>query len=717
MSKQSQNKSTSSGKKTRVRNNPETSVKLVKQVGPAPRRRNRRGGARGTDGTRNRAIANNSKITPVQALTCAPGTKNTIEVQVMWDTLSLYVQPCGLLSMAMARGLVENAYGAYKVLYNDFTSLAKGNNGTAPSRFRFQNDIYGSIVPKTVSFRLYGTLKMSAQDFDNTPVNVIGVHNGKTYYIYNPSGNAVGAWNVQLPPPVTTSDQDVAVYNQFQTLLSGKEKHQEVIRNIQLTPKYLKDLSAYARYDPYYGTAGGVGGPYGSIELEVPFRSKLLGTFLPFNNATPRASRMLDKISGDACSNYAIGMVDGFKTSYYQGAVPPIYKFLDIAEVAGALALTVIAAFQSYLQTNQVINDDNAFVLNGFPFSYNVFLLMLRQQIIWMFADSQSLGQFMTFETGVTSFQAFLCGTNCAPRDPPVKINIPTVLNENLKMLKMFIRSYETKEFARERNHIIHIPVWGAYNEYADPNYQYNNGTATIPLFAAPISDEPDLFDGSLGNDVADLNEAQPIMEAIVIWNDWMNVLTNVIAGLDPIGGDSNGSALLQLTRYVSYGAIDAKRKCNAEREFVVRNGQRVPHMYKHMVRERKTIIRENSKSKEVVKIEQVVAIPDSTIYVETSLSISSLIPITPTHKQMVSNFILPIIDLSSANGLPSQTQIQVSSLEIYSMYKSTLVDSPFLRSRADEIQSAVANYVVGVAGKPTALSVFISSLIETNQL
>jgi len=136
--------------------------------------------------TRAVAIMQNKKITPDTALVIAQGVRDNIQVLITLDNPSLLFMPVGLISLAMARGLTDVSYSVYKIIYDDITSLIKGRNGTAPSRFVFQNKIYGALVPKNIPFRIKCAIQYGVSPFDSSSVaNSIGTHNGKTYYMWS----------------------------------------------------------------------------------------------------------------------------------------------------------------------------------------------------------------------------------------------------------------------------------------------------------------------------------------------------------------------------------------------------------------------------------------------------------------------------------------------------------------------------------------------------
>jgi len=221
--------------------------------------------------------------------------------------------------------------------------------------------------------------------------------------MFNPDAPTNLSWNTQSAPGVFTAEQLAEVYNAALASVSGDLPHTKYVKNVQLTAMYAKDASAYSRNSLYYGAGCAVGSPYGSCEGETAFNSRILGTFTKFDPSTPRSSRFLRNTSGDSCSNYAIGALDIFPTSYYNGAVPPIYKFLDIDELCFTMGAMLSYAYKQRKEL-PISPEDAVTFDSGFGTSYQAFSLMVRQQVLAMFNDSQNLAQFIVPDTAGTGF-------------------------------------------------------------------------------------------------------------------------------------------------------------------------------------------------------------------------------------------------------------------------------------------------------------------------
>jgi len=181
------------------------------------------------------------------------------------------------------------------------------------------------------------------------------------------------------------------------------------------------------------------------------------------------------------------------------------------------------------------------------------------------------------------------------------------------------------------------------------------------------------------------------------------------------IGGSSAGSPLLQFTRYVVFSSLTEKDK-----EQVSMSDVRVrllPQLMQQFVVHKEEITErklEKSKSSKEIKVRKYYNPPGSTIYTEATTSVSGMVPITDTHKVNLPNFILPVIELLYIDNLPSQAQIQVSTLEPYFMIVNQVGNVE--ASRAAEIIATVPNMIIGVAGRKSGLADFIEALSKQNQ-
>jgi hypothetical protein len=672
----------------------------VKQGG-APRRSGPKGYTRG------QAIKNGSLISPIDTLECGQGVLTEIDIFTTINQNAVYGIPAGLVSLALSRGATD-PYAVYTVIYNDVISLLNGSYGSTGSRLNFANHIYASLTPKTVPYRTKGSVSYTITNLDNSPPGDLLAIRGKVYYMYNVGSTYTSGFLIQDPTGLYPPDEANTLYINAMTKLAGKLPHTRFERDVQLYPTYQKDVSAFQRCSSYYGVGEGPGSPYVSVECEVPTLSPMLGVLEQFDNLTPRSSRLLTYASGDACSNYGIGALDCFPTAYYRGAVAPIYKFLDIGEVMSYLSFIMINALpQKFSSLTDNTTQDLDFLLGGFTFSYSMFQLALRQQLLWMFADSQCLGQFLSPNTEVGSFFPLLCGSNCYPQRPTVIMKIPTLLNENLRMLKMKVRPYDTEKYNSSRNHITHIPVWGAFRNVVPIEYQYATPGEGLPLLYAPeLPITPDLWDGSFGGNAADLNNDPQYALIITEWNEWIEAVSNVLGGVDSIGGDGNGSPLLQFTRYVNFQQFD---------KVALSERKRLPRMYKTFVKEMDVEVpnleRKTSK-KEIKKMKYYVP-PNSTIFTEIVQAYTGLVPITATHKTVLPDLILPVIEVNTQSGIPNVTEIQIATLE---PYKVQALNTNVFGNRAAEIEASVPNFVVGLSGQKTAFADFVGALSRANQ-
>ena len=651
---------------------------------------------------RKQAIQARDPVTPVTALVSAPGVQDTVAIETKVNTLSFNALPCGIVSYALAKG-ASNPYAIFRGIYEDILSILAGDLGTKSSRLAYLNQILGSLAPKTVPFRQTGKVAYTVQNPDITMTGpAMPIHGGKNYYMYIPGDTISFSWTLQDVPP-SYDAKDVSLhYIAAMERLAGRLPHLKLLRDVQLGSEYMRDVSAYGRFSPYYGQGQGSGAPMGSVETEVPVKASMLGVLQDFDPSYPRVARKLHQITGDACSNYSIGAYDFFPLQYYQSAVPPIYKFLDLNELAFQLASAMLAAIK--LQLKLGIDENNARLVAGFQFSWRRFLLMLRQHVIWNFPE-QCIGQFLSPDTEAGSFQAFVCGSNCGPKQPDVILQIPQTINENLKMLRAGTYQYETKKLENPRNRITYIPVWGMFKgagvEAPEFNYQYDGDT--IFLFSAEEANQPDLWDGTLNGAAADLNNSENMTQVTSTWNDFLDMTRTQWTGITAMGGAGFGSPLLQFTRYVKFDVNSKTMEQPSPYLF--------PRAARPYVKKVETVL-ERKNSKKEIKTTYVFSPPGSTIFAERTQAVSGIIPITATHKEYLPLLILPVVEVGSADGLPDITEVQIGSQESYKVDfgKTATLDSLGMAYAAGD-----SNHVTGQAGKESAFGEYVKQLVKVS--
>jgi len=453
--------------------------------------------------------------------------------------------------------------------------------------------------------------------------------------------------------------------------------------------------------------------PYSSTELEVAFKSPALGVLTMYNPLIARTSRVLNITTGDSCCNYAMGALKGFPLDYYNSALTPIFKFIDVTEIVNALLFSLANAMQQYFR--QYSDDPDVFniVTAGFGCTYTQFFIMVLQQLKWMFSDSQCLAQFLCPQTSTGGFQSFLCGSNVFPKGPGEIMLLPTFLNENLRMLKMSEHPYYTKGFSNSRNKIKYIPVLGTFKGYVPPTYFGPTINGVFRPYFIPESDDPNtpnIFDGTSGNYVVDFNETPLMSNLCALWNAYVVPLTPMFGSVIRMGGEANGGPLLQYTRYCQF-VVDQHSE--------VPNKAIIPVHMRSFIQEieveKPVLEKKSSKSVLIPKekeIKRIMAPPNSTLYTQYSLGYSGILPITSTFKENVPDFILPVIEIVPG-ALPGITQYQTAVKEPYSLLFQASV---IYNNRATELQDSVPNNVVGLAGHKTALAEYVETLSRNNE-
>jgi len=340
----------------------------------------------------------------------------------------------------------------------------------------------------------------------------------------------------------------------------------------------------------------------------------------------------------------------------------------------------------------------------------------VRQQVLYMFNDSQALGQGLTPSSSTGGFRPFVCGSNTYGRKPEQILLIPTVLNENLRCLKMVVRPYETRNYNSGRNHVTHIPVWGTFGGMAPLQYQLNVNGAVINIFNNENTDPdtPNIFDGTSGGNAVDFNTTSIIASIGNGWNERMRLLTSMYSGLTSMGGDARNGPLLQFTRYCAFTVVqkDVSDKIRIPATWM-------PYIKEMPVDDEGTVntgIPSLTKktSKRTIQYRKIYAPPNSSILTQYSLMYSGFIPITPTHKENFCNLILPVIEIATGGPLPGITQVQTATQESYKL--ELRGPGNVISNRGTEIQAACVNYIKGQAGDKSELAEFVTKMSENNE-
>jgi len=630
----------------------------------------------------------------------AEGVRQNIMIVVDVVPKSIEGAPLSLMSRGYTRGWFRNTssemYWAYIALINDLTTIFAKQTTQLTGRASYLNEILHTYFPKDIPFKT-GKLSYAWEGLKAVDANPVFVVRNYSFYMYDQTSSVNPAgWVIQVAPPSPGPGDDIyEVAAEIFSLLQGSNpitKYVDTGAKAVLTDKYSRDISGFASLSDYYGRGNSTASSAsGTVEAEVRFVSPILANYAEYKKSAARVSRKIKLSSGDSTASYGLGYMKGMRLNTFNSAYPIIHKFIDIDEVVTLLCHYFVAAVNQMINSSPNINSGSA--INSdikaacvqLNCTAQQFRLIVRQQIVSMFSDTQALFQFQNYSNAPNAFEPLRVGSNCYGPGDNTKMLIPTLLNENLRALLPSIYSVPTKYY-NDKNKQIVVPVWGVY-----PNVEAYNpmvtlldeegDTAYVPLFARPFnSDDPRMVDGvdSTGV-VCDLNNSIYASYIVREWNDRISLLSSVGGSIAPIGGVGRG-VLLTMTRFVEF---DGNRKIRMK-ELSTLQKRKIPNV---AVKQVKT-----------GKISEDYFVPDDgSLMTQFTRAVTSLSVITETIKQNVQLFILPTI-VSEPNNVPTLKEYRVNNLEC------NIIDIAKNESPTDSRYFEILNYASlcanGIAAK-----------------
>jgi hypothetical protein len=283
-----------------------------------------------------------------------------------------------------------------------------------------------------------------------------------------------------------------------------------------------------------------------------------------YSAANGRVARNFNLGSGDTTCAFGLGLCPEFDYTSYNTRFPVIYKYLNLDEVVFALMAWYYSLVQAAIATLPIGTSTNSFIqpdimdaLVPFTWSDQQFRIMVRQVILYYYANSAALTQFLKYSNAPNAFEPFRCGSNCYPANMDTTMFMPTLLIENLRMLQMRTFTFPQK-FFNKKNTQTFVPVWGVYPKSIPPNFFgvfLNNETSTFEsfIFTGDSSNDPNIIDGvDSSSNVCDLNNSSFVANMIYEWNARITLLSQLSLPTGQLGGSSNG-VLLTTTRYAVY--------------------------------------------------------------------------------------------------------------------------------------------------------------------
>lgn len=640
----------------------------------------------------------------------AQGSRDNIMIPATANLSSVLTSYLGLVGMALSRGYDvtgDNVYWAYTGGVRDLIDIMSGQVPGVFGRLRYLNEILGSFSPKSVPFRGVGEIAYYWSDVAGIVIaNTVSVR-GFVNYMYVIGGPVAGPWSMTQqagPNPSNVSDTSAALARLFDLLSDKTNVGQKYCKGIDLGTIYARDVSAYASSLEYYGAGSSTTtGPAMSVENEVPFMSILLAVMSSFVAEGTRVSRYLKFGSGDSTAAFALGSLADFELNWYKTAYAPVYKFIDLQEVTDTLIFWYVALCKQAATTWPSGPSEQAEpALVGFNFTARQFSLMVRQCILSIFNDTQSVGQHLKPTTTANGFEALRVGSNCYGKVLSENMLVPSILRENIANLLMCYLEVQGRYYNPKNIQLI-IPVWGTWVTSADQNPQvetWDSGTGTwvqAPLFQPLNVNDPNIIDATnAGGDVIDLNNSNLIGDFIANWNFCIRTLECFSLPVSYLGGSAGTGRLLTLTRAYEYKDPDM-----TPTPF---NKALIKRMYNNdlVKKTKKTLERTTSGKQKIYDVvEESIMLPGgSGLNNAFPIAYTSLATIDETVKQALPYIILPFIPIVPTEA-PTINQWRTTGIECKIMFVKSDTTSPG-NSRISQIISTATGFAPGIAASGT---------------
>lgn len=253
---------------------------------------------------------------------------------------------------------------------------------------------------------------------------------------------------------------------------------------------------------------------------------------------------------GGGC--YVGGKLNGLaRTAEMRGKIRPIFKKMDFNEVFEVCALWLANVLT--LASGNVLQEDGTTPLIC-PLTVQDFRILLRQAILSMNMEAQSMTQDLTFFS-LDEFFPFIVSSGTCAKQLGNTMVLPIPLVENLRASIRRTFRAKSADGKWDGQIVDFTPVWGMWASDIPliTNYTYTNGSGTFPVFTTLVAEMPiNLIDGSFtppgGPTVwLDLNGPELLTNA-TLWNEFVSNLAANSTTLTPIGSEKGISALEVIT-------------------------------------------------------------------------------------------------------------------------------------------------------------------------
>jgi len=231
----------------------------------------------------------------------------------------------------------------------------------------------------------------------------------------------------------------------------------------------IKDASTFARTYAYSENPNSVGSVYNDVELETKNFNPTLSHFCPYNSNKRYPSKGCIELNSNSCSGCLNPLLD-VEFGWFN-KVPVQFVFLDFYDLTNRILYWYVKCceFDS--------------ISTPFDFSYQDWLLMMRQGIIAQFRDQWNvmLMDPTQFNIGENNFIPFAIQANNFPLNYFQRTLIPILIAENIAAVQAKRLMFSESKV----NAQVVVPVLGYYSEDTPIEWTFSDGVT--PLFATPV--------------------------------------------------------------------------------------------------------------------------------------------------------------------------------------------------------------------------------------
>jgi hypothetical protein len=388
---------------------------------------------------------------------------------------------------------------------------------TVPKIF---NDIIAALKPKTVKYR-NGEISYSW----NAPAISNQFSFNMPWGVLQPLIPVEGAtYNTLCDILVPIPDTGLAEYTTLLGYIQGIDDLKKWwLKTVEDSTKsiLIKDASTFARTYAYSENPNSVGSVYNDVELETKNFNPTLSHFCPYNSNKRYPSKgciELNSNSSSGCLNPLLDVEQGWFNK-----IPVQFTFLDFYDLTNRILYWYIKCVEANIQGTPT----------PFEFSYQDWLLMMRQGIIAQFRDQWNvmLMDPTQYNNAYSNFIPFVIQANNYPLNYFQRTLIPILIAENIAA----VQAKRLKFSDSKVNAQVVVPVLGYYNEDTPIDWFYSDGVTPVFTTFAPPQQPIDLALCTTGTNAYVNVNCMYYKEVCDDWNEAVNSIKEVSSTITPL--------------------------------------------------------------------------------------------------------------------------------------------------------------------------------------